>query len=204
MQSHALIREFVDVFFEVLNRSSIPSLDGADDIIKNALNNIYCNDHLQSFDKRTYFNSLLSKYESYLKKLYYLCHGEEVASSTGSTDNSTLANAIHSFKCLWNLKYATTEEGKRFSEYLDMVRQWRNDEAHRAPITTDEEVNAAIKILVAMYLFVTGSSITDLEMQEGVETSVDELHPTSYKDIVAHDEGHHGYCMAAEPGPDEE
>ena len=72
------------------------------------------------------------------------------------------------------------------------------------PITTDEEVNAAIKILVAMYLFVTGSSITDLEMQEGVETSADELHPTSYKDIVAHDEGHHGYCMAAEPGPDEE
>jgi len=166
--------EFVDVFFEVLNRSSVPSLDGADGIIKNALNNIYCNDHLQSFDKQTYFNSLLSKYESYLKKLYYLCHGEEVSTYTGSTDNSTLANAIHGFACLWNLKYATTEEGRRFSRYLDMVRQWRNDEAHRAPITTDEEVNVAIKILLAMYLFVTGSSITDLEMQEGISESAED------------------------------
>src|SRR5574344_1293011 len=198
--------EFVDVFFEVLNRSSIPSLDGADGIIKNALNNIYCNDHLQSFDKQTYFNSLLSKYESYLKKLYYLCHGEEVSTYTGSTDNSTLANAIHGFACLWNLKYATTEEGKRFSQYLDMVRQWRNDEAHRAPITTDEEVNAAIKILMAMYLFVTGSSITDLEKQEASEPSVSKPQPHSRSYTQSYEEfegSQRGYSMAAEPEPDE-
>ena len=197
--------EFVDVFFAVLNRSSLPSLDGADGIIKNALNNIYCNDHLQNFDKQTYFNSLLSKYESYLKKLYYLCHGEEVPSSTGDTDHSTLANAIHGFKCLWNLRHAATEEGKRFSGYLDMVRQWRNDEAHRAPITTDEEVNAAIKVLVAMYLFVTGNSITDLEMQEGAGTPTIKQDPDSHpQGYEAFEEDHLGYSVAAEPEPGEE
>jgi hypothetical protein len=79
--------------------------------------------------------------------------------------------ALHVFGIL---STATTEEGKRFSQYLDMVRQWRNDEAHRAPITTDEEVNAAIKILVAMYLFVTGSSITDLEMMGEISESAEE------------------------------
>lgn len=185
--------EFVDVFFEVLNRSSIPSLDGADGIIKNALNNIYCNDHLQSFDKRTYFNSLLSKYESYLKKLYYLCHGEEVTTQEGSTSNATLANAIHGFDCLWKLKYATTDEGKRFSQYLEMVRKWRNDEAHKAPISTDDEVNAAIKILVAMYLFVTGHSITDLEMAgDHTIPSIAPLHTYSEYD------GTPSYGMAAE------
>ena len=197
--------EFVDVFFAVLNRSSLPSLDGADGIIKNALNNIYCNDHLQNFDKQTYFNSLLSKYESYLKKLYSLCHGEEVPSSTGDTGHSTLANAIHGFKCLWNLKYAATEEGKRFSGYLDMVRQWRNDEAHRAPITTDEEVNAAIKVLVAMYLFVTGNSITDLEMQESAGTSTGKQISDSHAQVYeAFEENNLGYSVAAEPGPGEE
>ena len=197
--------EFVDVFFAVLNRSSLPSLDGADGIIKNALNNIYCNDHLQNFDKQTYFNSLLSKYESYLKKLYYLCHGEEVPSSTGDTDHSILANAIHGFKCLWNLRHAATEEGKRFSGYLDMVRQWRNDEAHRAPITTDEEVNAAIKVLVAMYLFVTGNSITDLEMQEGAGTPTIKQDPDSHpQGYEAFEEDHLGYSVAAEPEPGEE
>ncbi len=196
--------EFVDVFFAVLNRSSIPSLDGADGIIKNALNNIYCNDHLQSYDKHTYFNSLLSKYESYLKKLYYLCRGEEVPSSTGITGNSTLANAIHGFRCLWNLKYATTAEGRRFGGYLDMVRQWRNEEAHRAPVTTDKEVTAAIKVLVAMYLFVTGNSITDLEMQEGSETMAPKPHPAHLsKGYAAFDDNDFGGSVAAESGPEE-
>ena len=155
--------------------------------------------------KQTYFNSLLSKYESYLKKLYYLCHGEEVPSSMGDAGHSTLANAIHGFKCLWNLKYAATEEGKRFSGYLDMVRQWRNDEAHRAPITTDEEVNAAIKVLVAMYLFVTGNSITDLEMQESAGTSTGKQISDSHAQVYeAFEEDNLGYSVAAEPGPGEE
>lgn len=52
-----------------------------------------------------------------------------------------------------------------------MVRQWRNNEAHNAPISTDDEVNVAIKILVAMYLFVIGHSITDLEMSDGQMSS---------------------------------
>jgi type I restriction enzyme R subunit len=104
-----------------------------------------------------------------------------------------LANAIHGFDCLWKLKYATTDEGKRFSQYLEMVRQWRNDEAHKAPISTDDEVNAAIKILVAMYLFVTGHSITDLEMAEDhTIPSIAPLHTYSEYDGIP------SYGMAAE------
>ena len=196
--------EFVDVFFSVLNRSSLPSLDGADGIIKNALNNLYRNDHLQTVDKHTYFNSLLSKYESYLKKLYYLCHREEVPTPTGSTDNSTLANAIYGFKCLWDLRYATSAEGKRFGGYLDMVRQWRNEEAHRAPVTTDAEVTTAIKVLVAMYLYVTGSSITDLEMQEGSETMAGKPHSTHLsKGYAVFEESEYEGSIAVEPGSEE-
>ena len=147
---------------------------------------------------------MLSKYESYLKKLYYLCHNEEVPTPTGSTDNSTLANAIYGFKCLWDLRYATSEEGKRLSGYLDMVRQWRNDEAHRAPVTTDAEVTTAIKVLVAMYLFVTGNSITDLEMQEGSETMADKTHSAHLsKGYVVFEDSEYEGSIAAEPGLEE-
>ena len=45
-----------------------------------------------------------------------------------------------------------------------MVRNWRNDVSHSAPTTTEQEIDAAIQIVVAMYLYVTGLSITDLEM----------------------------------------
>ena len=45
-----------------------------------------------------------------------------------------------------------------------MLRDWRNDEAHNAPCSSDAEVDAAIKVVVALYLYVTAYSITDLEM----------------------------------------
>ena len=89
--------------------------------------------------------------------------------------------------------------------YMGKVRQWRNDEAHRAPITTDEEVNAAIKVLVAMYLFVTGNSITDLEMQESAGTSTGKQISDSHAQVYeAFEEDNLGYSVAAEPGPGEE
>ncbi|MBR7054588.1 MAG: hypothetical protein IKI26_07505, partial [Prevotella sp.] len=41
---------------------------------------------------------------------------------------------------------------------------WRNDSSHTAPTTSEQEIDAAIQIVVAMYLYVTGNSITDLEI----------------------------------------
>ena len=45
-----------------------------------------------------------------------------------------------------------------------MLRQWRNDEAHLSPNATEEEVNAAIKVVSTMYLYVVANSVTDLEV----------------------------------------
>ena len=78
--------------------------------------------------------------------------------------DATLADAIHAFKCLWNLKYAKDDDSKKFSSYLQLLRNWRNEEAHNAPLSNEEEVNAAVKVAVAMYLYVTAYSITNLEM----------------------------------------
>lgn len=99
----------------------------------------------------------MQKYEVFLKKIYYLIHDEELESQDGK--DATLANAIHAFKCLWNLKYAKDEDEQKFASYLQRLRDWRNDEAHNAPNSTGEEVNTAIKVVVVMYLYVTVYSI---------------------------------------------
>ena len=60
-------------------------------------------------------NSLVQKYESYLKKLYYLINDDEIEGQGGR--DAMLADAVHAFRCLWKLKYATDEDGKKFSSF---------------------------------------------------------------------------------------
>lgn len=156
------LSEIVDNLFFILTTTSIPKLDGIDALLKEALNNIYMNPNITPIVKQAFFYSLVQKYEAFLKKIYYLIHDEELEGQDGK--DATLSNAIHAFKCLWNLKYAKDEDGQKFASYLQMLRDWRNDEAHNAPNSTEEEVNTAIKVVVVMYLFVTAYSITDLEI----------------------------------------
>ena len=159
------LKEIVDIFFFPLNETSIPQLDGVDGLIKTALNNVYANTTLGLLEKRTYFNSLVAKYEAYLKKLYYLINEDDVPRNPKTPDKAPgLSECIFAFPCLKSLKYSTDELELKFKNYLDLVRQWRNDEVHLSPNATVEEINAALKVVTSMYLFVAGSNITGLEM----------------------------------------
>lgn len=163
------VEEFIDVMFDVLSQTSLPSLDGINDLVKDDLNILYTNPNLRTVDKVRGFNSLVTKYEVYLKKLYYLINNEEMANDDGRP--VTLGNCVHYIDTLRKLrnafKYETyiNDEQRKYAQYLNMVTNWRNyTAAHMAPTTTEDEINAAISIVVAMYLYITGTSITDLEM----------------------------------------
>lgn len=153
--------EVVEYLFFVLNAESIPKLDGINELVKDTLNQVYTAPSLRLVDKRRNFNQLITKYEAFLKKLYYLIHEEEIEGQYGT--DSSLADALHAFGSLWGLRNNPSPEYKKFADYLSMVRQWRNDESHLAPSASENEVERATTILVAMYLYVTGWSITDLE-----------------------------------------
>ena len=56
------------------------------------------------------------------------------------------------------------DEHKKLYQYLLLVKEWRNNEAHISPTASEQEINAAINIIITMYFFATGSCITDLEM----------------------------------------
>lgn len=90
--------EIIDSFLFVLNTISIPKLDGIGILLKEALNNIYANPNLTPIVRYTFFNSLVQKFEAFLKKLYFLINDDEILGQDGKEPG--LADAIHAFKCL--------------------------------------------------------------------------------------------------------
>lgn len=184
------VEEFVDVMFDILSQTSIQSLDGIDELIKNDLNEIYTSPNLRMVDKVRGFNSLVSKYEVYLKKLYYLINNTEVEGQDGKM--ATFNNAVYALKPLRHLKTALnhdnyrSDEQRKYAQMLDLVWNWRNDQAHTAPTASEQEVDAAIKVVVAMYLYVTGYSITELEIADATRE------PSPYNEFTD------DYSMAAE------
>ena len=46
-----------------------------------------------------------------------------------------------------------------------MLRQSRNDEAHLSPNASEDDKNAALKVISTMYLFVVAHSVTELECE---------------------------------------
>lgn len=44
-----------------------------------------------------------------------------------------------------------------------MVKVWRNIESHISPTASEQEIVAAINIIITLYFYTTGNCITDLE-----------------------------------------
>lgn len=148
--------------FMVLNTPSLPSLDGMDNVVKESLNMVCVAEGLSLTDKRMHLDMLLMRYEVYLKKLYYLIHGEELPAREEG-QGATLSNAIFAFPALKGLKNNPNPIFQEFYQRLTMVRQLRNEESHGSIHISEQEVDAALRIVIDMYLFVTGMNITELE-----------------------------------------
>ena len=156
------IDEIIDSVFYVIDTPSIDSLDNVGMFIQRAFTNLY-GKKATIVDKFVAFNLLVTKFEAYLKKLYYLMKGHEVPSQNPGED-VTWKNVIYAHKCLWNLKYSTDEGKQQLYQYLMLIKGWRNSESHISPTASEQEVDTAISIILTMYFYSTGSSITDLEM----------------------------------------
>lgn len=156
------IDEIIESVFYVIDTHSIDSLDSVGMFIQRAFTNLY-GKQATIVDKFVAFNLLVTKFEAYLKKLYYLMKGCEVQAQQAGED-VTWKNVIYAHRCLWNLKYSTDEGRQRLYQYLVLIKGWRNSESHISPTASEQEVDAAISIILTMYFFAIGSVITDLEM----------------------------------------
>lgn len=155
-------KEIVNALMYVINSKSLAKLDSVGIYLNRALINLF-KSKSTIVDKFVAFNLLVTKFEAYLKKLYYLMHNEEVKPKNEGED-VTWANVIHDVNCLWQLKYSRDEKRKYLYQYLTMVKEWRNDESHISPTATEQEINTAINVILTMYCYATGECITDMEM----------------------------------------
>ena len=153
--------EVLDSVFFVLGKETLETLDGVGLFISRAFSNLFVKE-ASIVDKHVAFNLLVTKFEAYLKKLYYLMEGKEVAPQHEG-DPVTWKDVIHAIRPLWTLKYSDKPAYQTLYQYLLMVKEWRNNEAHISPTASEQEIDAAINIVITMYFFATGSCITELE-----------------------------------------
>ena len=164
-QTSRRLDEVAEYLINVIQkRAAKPRLNGANDLLINSFNHLLCNERLTELDRRAHFNTLVGKFEPFLKKLYYLINNRELTTREGSADSTTFADCIFGHELLRRLKHTTDARYYRFRDYLEKVRGWRNDEAHSAPEIPDAELREAVHVLVTMYAYVIAHSITDLEM----------------------------------------
>lgn len=157
--------EAADALVDVITASTIPSLDGANEVLLDSFNRLCCIKKMKLVDKRRHFTTLLTRFEVYLKKLYWLLKGVEMPSKDGGAQ-ATLANGVFAIGCLRTLKHNPDERFAKFDNYLDLLRQMRNDEAHTAPNAQGKELDAAIHVVMTMYFYVATMTVTDLEMAD--------------------------------------
>lgn len=164
-QTSRRLNEVAEYLINVIQkRAAKPRLNGANDLLINSFNHLLCNERLTELDRRAHFNTLVGKFEPFLKKLYYLINNRELTTREGSADSTTFSDCIFGHDSLRRLKHTTDARYYRFRDYLGKVRGWRNDEAHSAPEIPDAELREAVHVLVTMYAYVIARSITDLEM----------------------------------------
>ena len=156
------LNEIVDALMYVIDKPSLEKLDGIGVFLHRAFVNLY-KENSNIVDKHVAFSLLATKYEAYLKKLFYLYAGHEVSPQHEGED-VTWSNVIHDVRPLWQLKFNPDEAHQRLYQYLQMVKEWRNIESHISPTASEQELNGAINIILTMYCYATGSCITDLEM----------------------------------------
>lgn len=152
--------EAVDLMVQIIKEKTDDSLDGANDLLIDTFNRLYCGKP-SAEDKSRFFLTLCMKFETYLKKVHYLKSGELLLDREGG-NRASLTDAMFNIKSLWGLKNNTAEGYQAFSQMLQFVKNLRNDQGHIAPKGTERELDMALHILSTMYLYVALTTRGDL------------------------------------------
>ncbi len=154
-------------FIRVLNAQSTSSIDGANELLLDSFNRLYCLEGMKLVDKRRHFNTIVTKYEVFLKKVYYLLNGEEMVNRRDENSMPTFINCILSLGCLRGLRNNPDGRYHKFYDYLELVKQWRNSESHTAPDASMKELDSAIHVVSTMYLWVIAQNMKSLNAAIG-------------------------------------
>ena len=176
----------VDGLFTIVNTPSDSQYDGLADGVRESMNMLIRAEGLSVTDKRIYLDTLLMRYEVFLKKLYFMLNKRKLENHDDPTQGPTLANAIFAIYSLRSLKYSKDTGLRTLSSELEIIRQLRNHEAHNAIDDIPEnQIDAAVNAVMDIYLYSVGSNVENLK-KAGVKIISDKaeevIHPkTIYK-----------------------
>ena len=163
-----LTKDVVASFFKILTTETIASVDGVGLDIYKAMDELFRRRKVEFVDKHVNSGNLSVKFEVFLKKIYYMLHGEEIKPKEEGK-NVTLANCIFAFPCLKNLKYSAKETEKKLSAYLNLIRDNRNTSdgngAHSSYLLSEQQLDDNIKAFTTLYLYVTGMCLNEIKVK---------------------------------------
>ena len=153
--------EVLRLFFCLVNAETIPALQGLRRILRNTLNCLYRAQHREE-DFRTWYADLVSRFEAFLKKIYWLQHGVPMPLVNDGREPALL-DAVRHFPRISSLYHTRNPKHERFKQYYNVVFTWRNKENHSAEDLPANLLPAALHAAVAMYLYATMVSAPELK-----------------------------------------
>lgn len=153
--------EVLDIFFRIINADTIPDLQGLRSILRRILNCLYRAEHREE-DFRTWYAELVSRFEAFLKKVYWIEHGERMPLNADGREPA-LREAVSYFPKVESLYNTHNPKLERFKKYYHRVYNWRNNESHLAIDIPADLLPTGLHAAVAMYLFATMVSADKLK-----------------------------------------
>ena len=154
--------EITDNMFMVLDANTKPEHGSVGIFVKDSLNMICRAEGLTYTEKHINMEVLSMRYEAFLKKLYFMMYGEDIKSKDGNPGR--LTDVIFAIKSLRDLRYKPQSEYQQLYKKLLFVRNLRNIVVNYGYFGTEEEVEAATRSIIDMFLYAVGTNITELEM----------------------------------------
>ena len=148
------------VYFKLVEAGAPADLQGLKSILRHTLNCIYRAQHREE-DYRTWYATLVSRFEAFMKKIYWILH-EEMMPLTADGRQPTFVDAVRHFLLVRGLYNTTNPKFANFRSYYNTVYSWRNAESHVAPEIPSDLLPTAIHAAVALYLFTTMVNARDL------------------------------------------
>ncbi|MFR9497456.1 MAG: DEAD/DEAH box helicase family protein [Rikenellaceae bacterium] len=156
------MKDVIDVLFNIFSATSVDSLDGLNTLLKETMNRIYRGEN-RDVDLQLYFQTLVSKYEAFLRKIHFLLQGVELSEESKP---SGLVSVVQQFPAIQKL-YSTKEiTYSKMKDYYHKLYNWRNNHTHQAPTLDKAELAPSIQVIVAMYVYAAMVSATQLGEKE--------------------------------------
>ena len=151
----------LSIFFSIVNAETIPDLRGLRTILRRTLNCLYRAQHRDE-DFRTWYAELVSRFEAFLKKIYWLREGAKMPPCDNGREPALL-DAVKHFPRVAELYTTRNPKYERFRGYYRNVYQWRNNENHAAAEIPADLLPTALHAAVALYLYTSMVSANELK-----------------------------------------